>query len=66
MGKFNNKKKESFLASIPTISIDTEDNDIAQRCKFNFSYFINGNEAGQDFKNWNHKQLYELLDKLKV
>jgi hypothetical protein len=63
--KFDNTNQKSFLESIPTISIDTKDNNIAQRCKFNFSYFINGDLAGQDFKDWNHKQLYELFDKLK-
>ncbi len=65
MPKFKNNSKESFLATIPILSIDTEDNNIAQRCKFNLSYFINGDEAGQDFKDWNHKQLYELFDKIK-
>ena len=64
MAKFKNKRKLSFLDSIPKISIDDKDNNIAKRCKFNFSYFINNN-SGQDFRDWNYKQLYELLDKLK-
>ena len=64
MAKFKNRKKLSFLESIPTISIEHKSNDIAKRCKFNFSYFINNN-SGQDFREWEHKQLYELFDKLK-
>ncbi len=62
---FKNSRKKSFLDSIPKISIEDKTNDIAKRCKFNFSYFINSNSAGQDFKDWKHKQLYELFDKLK-
>jgi hypothetical protein len=61
---FSNNKKESFLKNIPTTSIENNDDTIAQKCKFNFAYFINNN-AGQDFRDWTHKQLYELFDKLK-
>ncbi len=33
--------------------------------KFNFSYFDPNQDAGQNFREWNHKQLYELLEKIK-
>ena len=59
-----NNRKESFLNSIPTASVDNINDTISQKCKFNFAYFINDN-AGQDFREWEHKQLYELFDKLK-
>jgi len=60
-----NSKTLSFLDSIPLSSIDDKNDIIAQKSKFNFSYFINSDDAGQDFRSWTHKQLYELFDKLK-
>ena len=65
MAKKGNNKKASFLASIPKISLNASDNDLAQRCKFNFSYFVNDDESGQDFQEWTHEELIKLLDKLK-
>ena len=62
--KKKNKRTGAFLASIPLASILDENDTIAQKCKFNFSYFINDN-TGQDFRDWTEKQLYELFDKLK-
>jgi len=63
--KKKNKRAGAFLDSIPITSLENTDDKLAQKSKFNFAYFINDN-AGQDFKDWNHKQLYELLDKLKA
>ena len=60
-----NSKKTSFLASIPQVSLNATNNDLAQRCKFNFSYFVNDDEAGQDFKDWTQEELVKLLEKLK-
>lgn len=59
-----NTRTESFLDTIPTASIENPTDILAQKSKFNFSYFINDN-AGQDFRDWTKKQLYELFDKLK-
>lgn len=64
MAKKGNSRKDSFLSSIPTISINASENDLAQRCKFNFSYFVN-DEASQDFKDWTQEELSKLFDKLK-
>jgi len=64
MGKFKNHRRESFLDNIPKASIKEKSDVLATKCKFNFAYFINDN-AGQDFKDWTYKQLYELFDKLK-
>ena len=62
--KRKNKRAESFLSNIPTASIDEATDTLAQKSKFNFAYFIN-DSAGQDFRDWTQKQLYELFDKLK-
>ena len=59
-----NKRAGAFLSSIPTASIEESSDTLAQKSKFNFSYFINDN-SGQDFREWSQKQLYELFDKLK-
>ena len=65
MGKFGNSNKISFLNDIPKASIELKTDELAKKCKFNFAYFINNQVAGQDFKDWTHKQLYELFNKLK-
>ncbi len=57
-------RKERFLASIPQASIEAASDTLAQRCKFNFSYFEK-QAAGQDFDEWEAAQLVKLLDKLK-
>jgi hypothetical protein len=65
MSKFNNSRKESFLKTIPCISIDDHENDLTIRSKFNFSYFDESQAAGQKFSEWSDEQLSKLLDKLK-
>ena len=35
---FGNNRKTSFLNSIPITSLDDDKNNLAKRCKFNFSY----------------------------
>jgi len=63
--KNKSRRAGAFLDSIPLASIENKDDKLAQKCKFNFSYFIN-DSAGQDFRDWTQKQLYELFDKLKA
>lgn len=65
MGKFQNSKKVSYLASIPEISLDQVDNDLTKRCKFNFSYFHIQEGISQDFSDWDKIELVKLLNKLK-
>ena len=65
MAKKGNRKRASFLASIPQISLNAHNNDLSSRCKFNFSYFVNSDNAGQDFKDWTQEELIKLLEKLK-
>jgi len=66
MSKFQNKKKIKFLAGLSARpSLNDINNDLTMRCKFNFSYFDPSQDVGQKFSEWSHKQLYELLGKLK-
>jgi len=65
MKKFKNSKKVSFLDDIPQTSLDNKDDTLTKRCKFNFSYFDNSQEVGDDFSDWTQNELSKLLDKLK-
>lgn len=65
MKSFENSAKLSFLASLPTSSLEAEDDTHARRCKFNFSYFETQPKAGQDFSAWDHAKLIEFFTKLK-
>lgn len=65
MKKPHNARKDSFLASIPQSSILLPTCTLAKRCKFNFHYFDNSQDAGQDFSDWTHENIVELLKKLK-
>lgn len=60
-----NSRKTSFLASIPTVSLDDESNSLTSKCKFNFSYFDVQSGISQDFQDWSHEELVKLLEKLK-
>lgn len=65
MNKYDNsraKKKVKLISSHVSI-LDPEDR-LTIRCKFNFHYF-SVQEAGQNFTDWTHPQLVELLSKLK-
>jgi hypothetical protein len=65
MSKYDNKKKNQFLADLVLPSLDENDNDLTIRCKFNFSYFDTSQSEGQDFKDWSHEELIDLFQKLK-
>jgi len=64
MRKKSNKRKTGFLDKIITASIDSDEDLLTEKCKFNFSYMDFSQKHGQSFKEWNHDQLYKLLDKL--
>lgn len=59
-----NSRRDSFLPSIPTASIDSKEDNLTKRCKFNFSYIDFSQSAGQKFEEWTHDQLSKLMDKL--
>lgn len=65
MSVFRNSKKEKYLKPFgEKASIDLESDTLAQRCKFNFSYFeIQDNS--QSFESLTQIQLSALLNKLK-
>lgn len=62
--KYKNSRKESFLDSIPLASIESPDDRLACKSKFNFAYF-DVQESSQSFSDWDKDQLVDLLDKLK-
>ncbi len=64
MSKFDNSKKDKFLGSIPVASLDLQNDKITEKCKFNFSYMVFSQSAGQKFEDWDKNQLVKLLDKL--
>ena len=64
MTRYSNSAKNSFLASIPTASIDLESDRLAARCKFNFSYF-EVQAPGKDFSDLENTTLVNLVTKLK-
>jgi hypothetical protein len=60
-----NPAKESFLRSIPSITIESA-RDRFLFTAFSFQFFDSSQDAGQNFSDWTHEQLYKLLDKLKA
>lgn len=66
MKPFTNQRKNDFLNNLASRpSLFDVNNDLTLRCKFNFSYFDSSQIAGQNFIDWKHKQLHELLDKIR-
>lgn len=63
--RLKNHLKDSFLASLPIISLDSFDDELTKRCKFNFSYFDVQDGISQDFGDWDGDELTKLLIKLK-
>ena len=63
MNKFCNSKKKSFIQSIPTASIESPEDTLSARCKFNFSYYC-VLEAGQSFDEWSEVQARCFFEKL--
>lgn len=64
MNSFENSRKGRFLDSIPICSLDSEEDLLTKKCKFNFSYFVK-QPAGQSFDELSHEKLHKLFDKLK-
>jgi hypothetical protein len=59
----SNSRKARFLASIPQASIEAQEDTLAQRCKFNFSYWTQ-HDAGQDLADCDAAWLAGLFRKL--
>ncbi|HEP6274130.1 TPA: hypothetical protein VDA67_000525 [Burkholderia vietnamiensis] len=62
--KFTNSKKSAHLAAIPEFGLESENNDLATRCKFNFSYFCSQDRAGKGLGELEKTDLTDLLSKL--
>jgi len=65
MSKYANTKKTSFLDLLPKTSLDNETDILTIKCKFNFAYFDNTQDAGDDFSDWSKNELTKLLNKIK-
>ena len=65
MSTFKNSGKDKFISKYANkASIDSIQDTLAARCKFNLSYFDVQN-ASQSFEGWTHEQLVSLLNKMK-
>ena len=60
---FKNSKKTNFLKTIPTADIESYNDLLTARCKFNFAYMDFSQQAGQRFDDWSKDQLSKLLNK---
>ena len=66
MKNFGNKRKKKFISDLSELpSLEDKNNDLTIRSKFNCSYFDSSQTVGQKFSDWSHKQLYDLLGKIK-
>ena len=67
--KYHNPQKEKYLKS-HNIQLNKEAENIKHleeslnHITFNFEYFVHGQNAGEDFKEWTHEQLTEMLSKM--
>ncbi len=64
MSKFKNSKRESFLIRFPSVSLDSESNNLTYRMKFNFSYFDCSQSYGEDIKELEKEKSNKLIKKL--
>jgi len=63
---FKNSRKEKKLLQISSVSdITSNDNDLATRSKFNFSYLDTSQSAGSDFKDLPKEILEDIFNKLR-
>lgn len=65
MSKFKNKKKDKYLLTIPTESLDQDTNNISRRMKFNFSFIDETQGLGLNITKLSKDQSNKLITKLK-
>lgn len=65
MSHFSNGRKEKFLNTFPPISLDDKNNNLTNRCKFNFSFLDESQEYSEKIENFTELQLQKILQKLK-
>lgn len=64
MKTYENSRSKKYLGELPVTSLDSQNDTLSIRSKFNFSYF-DVQVASQPFEDWTHDQLIKLLNKLK-
>ena len=64
MKTFKNSKKDDFFNKLIKSSLESENDNLIIRCKFNFSYMDFNQSAGQTFKDWGEDKIIKLLKKL--
>ncbi|MBW2185001.1 MAG: hypothetical protein JRG71_00955 [Deltaproteobacteria bacterium] len=66
MSNFTNKRRDDFLKGYKDLtSVHDQSDKLTTKSKFNFSYFVSDQSAGQDFIDWDHPRLAMLLNKIK-
>lgn len=65
MSTFGNKRKEKYLASFPPVSLDDKENNLTERCKFNFSFLDESQPPSQKLENLTLIELQKFIIKLK-
>ena len=66
MSRFKNTKQKTFFADFPLPDLESKDDRLTIRCKFNFHYMDFTQKAGQKFSDWTQSQLAKMLEKLKA
>jgi hypothetical protein len=61
---FANSGKTKFLDTIPIASLDSENDTLIFRCKFNFSYFEK-QDVGKGFEDISNEELIKIIEKIK-
>ena len=64
MSKKNNSRKDKFIESIVSFSLQDVWPDISGRCRFNFSYFDANQEHATDVATWDEANLQRFFSKL--
>lgn len=63
MSRYNNRKKQSFIQSLP--GNDVNNSGVSSKLKFNFSFFDGSQSVGQDFTELTKEELVKFFEKLK-
>lgn len=64
-GKFSNSRKDRKLRQLHITDLTVSGEDLAKRCKFNFSYLDTSQEAGVDFSELSQERLNEIMQFMK-
>lgn len=62
--KFGNSRKASHLGELPEWGLESKDDTLTKRCKFNFSYFCKQPGVGKHFGDLSKAELNDLFEKI--